>query len=831
MSKNLILNGVYSVEPIEIKRLKCFKASLKCSYDICKRRLHEISINLLLKGQLATYELKEESAEKCSGHIYVKDDSVINIVKNKLSDILDGSFEYVGEKDPPYSAIETFFDLLVDLAFRRAGFKRIRGRGTYLDRDGQKAISKRTVIKIEHDNDDNKKYHGVLFIDYSNISRESLAYRLIKKLGIKNFSSLKKDDNLRIKAIELANSYVGKTVLTMMRRGNEYEYVYGKIVNVENTFACEKKLLNNQTIYDLWIERYRKDEKVKSFTKTKPDIWEFPLFYVEVKVSQGSLIYPPSLLRPIEAPEHPDPATRWDEISEILRSIEDNIKEVYKKLTGRELKFEYIKYDLGSQLVGIRLNFYTDEDTEKPFLDTTVKLKYKYDKDKEIDSYKSPLYAFSEGYMPYAGRQELKLLVIYLSSISKPELDKFVDYLSTRFRELNFGSIAGCNYYSYTYDPTNLSESLTSLEKTLQQALSSCSNLEHLPLILIPDSEKFYELSKKIASSKGFHTQLVKLESFNKVMSFISDIENPNTSLKDRIKKALSTLIANICGGVYAEYLIQRNRVAGKISGPLTWILAEAADKTKQSMYVGLDISTKKGISGAAFILLDPYGKFIDTRIIQLKSEALGYEEYYEILRYMVSKARDQNLRDQNLKRIVILRDGIPRTPLELAECLQAFNKVINELGYKTELVYVAVIKRSIVRIFGSNNETKVNPVQGTYAYLYKLKHLGYNAHEVLVVASKARKASKPRKSEESKPRKSKKEELGTVRPVILRVYELGKEYDVEELKRIAEEYLALTRLNFWNLTTGASKLALPVKMADILSYMLSMGIPIGLTK
>ena len=46
----------------------------------------------------------------------------------------------------------------------------------------------------------------------------------------------------------------------------------------------------------------------------------------------------------------------------------------------------------------------------------------------------------------------------------------------------------------------------------------------------------------------------------------------------------------------------------------------------------------------------------------------------------------------------------------------------------------------------------------------------------------------------------------------------IQKEYDVSEVKRIAEEYLALTRLDFWNLRTGASRLALPVKMADILS-------------
>jgi len=48
-------------------------------------------------------------------------------------------------------------------------------------------------------------------------------------------------------------------------------------------------------------------------------------------------------------------------------------------------------------------------------------------------------------------------------------------------------------------------------------------------------------------------------------------------------------------------------------------------------------------------------------------------------------------------------------------------------------------------------------------------------------------------------------------------------------VKRIAEEYISLARLNFWNLTTGSSKLALPIKVADILSYLLSMGIPVNI--
>jgi len=168
----------------------------------------------------------------------------------------------------------------------------------------------------------------------------------------------------------------------------------------------------------------------------------------------------------------------------------------------------------------------------------------------------------------------------------------------------------------------------------------------------------------------------------------------------------------------------------------------------------------------------------------------------------MVSRARDKGL-----KRIVILRDGIPKTPLELKDCLEAFNTIAKELKYRASLNYVSVIKRSTVRVFASNKKLKANPIQGTYIYMYKLKHFGRIAHEVLVATSRP--------------------EEGTTRPVILRIYELQKEYDVSEVKRIAEEYLALTRLDFWNLRTGASRLALPVKMADILSYMLSMGIPV----
>ena len=331
-----------------------------------------------------------------------------------------------------------------------------------------------------------------------------------------------------------------------------------------------------------------------------------------------------------------------------------------------------------------------------------------------------------------------------------------------------------------------------------------------MPLIVIPDNEDFCKLSKEVASNNGFHSQLLRLETFNRVIEYLSKIENRNIpqEIRKSLEEALRSLIINICGGIYVEFLIQKSVAKGKISGSLTWILASPADKSGQSMYVGLDISTKRAVAGAAFILLDPYGQLINARIIQLKSEVLKYQDYYDILRYMVSKAREQKL-----KRIVILRDGIPRTPLELKDCSKAYDKVTKELGYKVTLDYIAIIKNTNVRVFAGNKRTKTNPIQGTYIYLYKLKHLSYYIHEILVVASK--------------PEESEEEKGGTARPVILRIYELGKTYSMDEAKKIAEEYLALTRLNYWNLRTGASRLALPVGMADKLSYMLSMRIPI----
>ena len=806
---NLILNGIRSVEPINMGPLKRFKVLLKCNYGTCKRYLHRIFTNLLTSGEPVTYELTEHSRERCLAQIYVENTNVVNEIKRELARILDKAPISAGYRYPSYSAVEVFFDLLVNAAFKKSSFGYVRGKRKVLDLvDFSKCVRKRTVIELKSDDFGNENYYGILFIDYSRISRSFIADKLLEELGIDDFAELKYSSKLRERCSIKASSYMGKTILTIIKRGGRYEYVYGKITGIEPVFSYEKVLPNGQTIYELWIGRFREDEDVKYFVETEPSKWEFPLFKVKLEGYADELYYPPSMLRVFEDEKRPDPSTRWDNVRRIMRVVEDNIKKTYKNVTGNDIRFRYIKYTIDSENVGIKPNFYTGSDLEKPFREYTIKLKYRDEKGMEEYSHASPIYVFSRGLIPYAGKQKLKLLVIYPSTVNEVKLKEFVDHLTSLFEELNLGNICDRHYYVYKYISTNLSESLTSLENILQKVLSSCNRSEYLPLIIIPDSEDFFKLSKEIASSNGFHSQIVNLETFSIITEKLTKIGNryPSYGTKQKLMETVRLSLANICGGIYVEFLIQKSIAEDKISGPLTWALASPADGDGRSMYVGLDISTKRGVSGAAFILLDPYGELIDARIIQLKSEVLKCQDYYDVLRYMISKARDKGL-----SRIAILRDGVPRSPLEFNDCLNAFNKVTKELKYKVSLDYMAVIKKTCVRVFASDRGVKVNPIQGMYVYAYRLKHFDHYAHEVFVAASK------PEESGEG----------GTTRPIILRIYELQRSYSINEIKRFAEEYLALTRLNYWNLRTGASRLALPVKMADKLSYMLSMGIPI----
>ena len=103
------------------------------------------------------------------------------------------------------------------------------------------------------------------------------------------------------------------------------------------------------------------------------------------------------MLKSFEAVERPEPTTRWDDIMRIMTIVEDNIKKIYRDLTGRRLEFRYIKYAIDSKHVGIKPNFYTESDIEKPFRDYTIKLRYRDIKDKrDVPSHHLIMYLVKE---------------------------------------------------------------------------------------------------------------------------------------------------------------------------------------------------------------------------------------------------------------------------------------------------------------------------------------------------------------------------------------------------------------------------------------------------
>ncbi|RZN61272.1 Piwi domain-containing protein [Candidatus Methanodesulfokora washburnensis] len=757
------LSCLKSTERLDLKPLKCSEVELKCSYGAAKRMLHGIACQLIERGEICTYELYPIAKEVVKAEIYA--DNPNSILEKIPEHMIQEKPMPLGESIPSYSGTENFLDALISVVLKKAGFRPVKG--VYVSAKEDIAVKKRTIL--DHDG------HLILFLDYLRPS-PSIAGRIREQLGIKEFRKLREDNELKERAYELSHDeYIKKTVFTWLRG----LYIQGEVVNIEDCFVSEKKI-KGKPLHEYWRER-----------GVEVDENEYPVFII--KTSKGEYCYPPSVLR-LAGRGKVDPFhTRFKEISKLLENVKEEIESLMDKLGYKNVKFEVFKVKDGDAY--LKPNFYFREDIKiiKDIAKMTVQLTYKKD-GKDISSPHSPLFAFDrEKCHPYAGKQELNLMLIYPSDPNLKDFveTNFVEMLKNKFNELNLGSIKGVKKISYTYDPKNPAKSLNSLEKTIKEHAKQCSEKDFLMTIIIPSKEReeFYTSAKREASGMGYHTQLVE------------------TNTIERIRREKdSGLLANICAGIYAEFLIQRKISEGNPTGPLTWVLDSPADGRGETMYVGLDISRKEATEGAAFIMFDPYGKLMDARILTLTSETITEKNYYEVFRKMVEKARENSM-----KRIVILRDGPPRTKDELDGCLRSFKNVKKELELKPseelKLEYISVIKSVPTRVFKVDDRSVQKPLQGTHFYLYKLRHLDRLAHEILVISSKPRGE-------------------GCAKPVILRVYELDeKKLREEDVIKIAEEYLSLTRLNFWNLETGASRLALPVKMAHILSYMGASGI------
>ncbi len=763
----LRFNAIRSKEPLDLGDLLYTEVVVRGQYSRYRRFLHQKVLELIRKGNVMTYDLVPIDKETVKIGLYARDDNVIRDILEDLVEQPESEFR-VQRRSLGFAAIENFFDLLVLEAISEIRKKLLADR---------KDIVKRTMLSLDNDG-----IHAVLFVDYKTVSKDTLADILLRKAGLKSFAETEED---RQKLLDIANTYINKSVLAISGDGH---FTNGKIAKIVPKSISEY-YVSNKSLYELWLERYNSSTIVKEFMQRPPHKLEYPVF--EVNLGYRSYAFPPSALRPYELVQPQGPSTRYKEIERILTEVKKRLEQIYSRVSGNSINFEWLEVTVGDVKYGIRPNFYTREDP-RWLRDATVEIAFKDRRGLEVRSKASPAYSLEKGELiPYSGSVTAGVVLFYPSTFSTEEITMFVEALKKRFEKLNLGNLDFVEKYEYHYDEGHVLRSLTSLEELLESTLSKISNKEAVVMAIIPDDERFYKAVKEISSKHSFHSQLVTID---KVKEFVQRGPQKMTSF--------STL-TNLAGGIYAEYQIQKKVNEGNVAGPLTWLLAEPADGKNGSMYVGIDVSRKGSVEGVAFVLFDSRGSLMGAQSIKLQSESIKLKNYYEILRRIISTAKKRSM-----KRIVILRDGIPRGS-ELYDFKKALETVREEI-YDVDVDYVSVIKSANVRMFVVGQRNIFNPYQGTYAYMYKTQHSGFKAHEVAVVASKP--------------------ELGiggTVEPIVLRIYEVDKAYEIIDVKKIAKEYLDLTRLDFWNLVTGASKLALPIKLADILSYLRSMGVDV----
>jgi len=773
-----VFNGLASAGGVRLPPLTCFEVGLSADYGTARRKLQERLVELVREGELCTYELSPLD-KGVLVTIYTDDQRVLERLISGFELLEPPKRAGVGE--PNYSGLENLLDAVVTAALGSVERQLASSGLAGIEIDRRRNI--RTVVESER--------RFVLYVGYVK-PLPSVADLILEELGVQKFEQLRQDEQLRKRALEIARGLVEEEVL-VQHKGRQAR---GCIAGVKDLFVGDEKFEyagESVALHEYWRRRW--DKHV--------DESEYPVFLVDVRGAQ--LSYPPSLLKLLGAAEPEPLETRFHTTEKLLGAFKSELERLLRGLGLEGVKLEPFK--LRGDRVRITPPFFRSEDIKvmEELPGKAVKLVYIGPSGEPVTRPYSPLYAFDRKKLkPFAGARGVNLVVVYPSTLSADAVNKFVGMLTERYSELNFGRLEVKDVVEYEYDPLMLVKNKESLEEAVSEAAEKVSKTEDLLLVVLPKRVRaYYVIAKSAASRRGCHTQLVLAPVLQSVLK------------SGKGASIARAVLANISAGVYVEHLVQEKKARGSLAGPLTWKLGEPADGVGRSAYVGLDVSTAKGVEGAAFVLFDPYGELMGAQLLPLKSETITAEDYEDVLRRVAREAQRRGF-----ERVVVLRDGPPRTPDELSGCLEALERVRQELGCELSLDYVSVVKKPGIRVFVRKGRAVWNPLQGTHCYLYRRYHLGVPAHDVLVVSSKPK----------SRKTKSGKEVEVSAEPVVLRVYELGRGKVVDEAYalRAAEEYLRLTRLNFWNLETGAHKLALPVKMAHTLAYMAALGIPIS---
>ena len=345
------------------------------------------------------------------------------------------------------------------------------------------------------------------------------------------------------------------------------------------------------------------------------------------------------------------------------------------------------------------------------------------------------------------------------------------------------------------------------------------------PIVIVPRHEEMlFAAAKECASSKGFHSQILEVET-------VEDILDGIKSSSERRRKAVDGYIANLCLAIHIEAVLQTmlDRII-ELEG-LNWRLHKPADKKGESIYVGFDVSwdSKRRMGAALFVVCDPWGRKIYAARCSVSADRLTYEGVFRTFMKLLTKLGRVGMK--SIRRVVFYRDG-PFKQGEVQNILRAFDKIRRALNVDLEVDLIEVIKNVKIRVLMKKarkiaNELKninslINvekpdvlvkmstlPRCGFFIYHRKILEDEQLVHEVLVFTAP-----------EYVIRRAKGR---FVKPVMLRIRVSKRNY-----KDIIEEYVSLCNLNFWSME-GQSKLCLPLKLADKLANMIRLDVPIKL--
>jgi len=508
--------------------------------------------------------------------------------------------------------------------------------------------------------------------------------------------------------------------------------------------------------------------------------------------SSEPLYYPPSLVKMLLPRGKPEPHTRFDKINAV---IEDLIR--------------------GFNVQGIRFRRTTI--VHKGYMDTIKNIILKY---RDKDLYTSPLFSMQKrGAKPLHEPITIPHLLILLPKTLASEsevVNTIGRFIRLIYEDYGFGTIenVSARYYEVYDDPDNQK---LAFSKELNKILDSIKPTEALVIPVI-NYRYLFTLAKQICSNRYFHARVVQLETVNKIIKLIKDLEALN---EDRIRNILEivkkgeaedkaldqlvSLLSNIVFSIYVEFILQSEIYEHRIPRTLTWALAQPADGNGSTIYLGYDVSrsiSERGEVAVTFILYDSFGYMLNAMFRRIRGEKITRETFESLLLALLRPG----VIGQTINRIVIYKDGGIRSKDEFNDIMQVFSSIGRKMGFEY-IDIVGVIKRHNLRLFAkSSKNIMINPRRGTWIKLWDIMRHGVHAERALVVSSEASAG-------------------GTVKPVIIERYTAKS--SSKSLDDIVAEYLRLCRLNYWNPLDGMNKYPLPLFMADKLAYLALRGVEI----